>query len=84
MWGLFGDRTDSPPGTYYYASSEQRVFFWTMFDQVLIRPDLLPRFDPKDLEILHSDGTASFLTTDGTPDATTASDHLPLLFRLSL
>jgi len=84
MWGLFGDGTPGPSGTYYYSSAEHRVFFWNMFDQVLIRPDLLPLFDNKELEILESDGELSFLSNEGLPDADAASDHLPVMFRLAL
>jgi len=55
-----------------------------MFDQVLIRPDLLSLFDNKELEIIESDGEASFLSNAGLPDANVASDHLPVMFRLAL
>jgi len=84
MWGFFGDHQPGPPGTYYYESSVQKVFFWNMFDQVLIRPDLLPLFDNEDLKILASDGKVSFLSKTGIPDGKNASDHLPILFRLRL
>ncbi len=84
MWGLFGDATPGPPGTYYYSRSEPRVFFWNMFDQVLIRPDLLHRFSNEDLEIVESDGDTSFISRRGVPDTNVASDHLPIFFRLRL
>lgn len=84
MWGLLGDSTPGPSGTYYYGKAEHRVFFWNMFDQVLIRPDLLPLFNNKELEIPESDGEVSFLSEGGLPDANVASDHLPVVFRLAL
>lgn len=84
MWGLLGDTTPGPPGTYYYRTGKYKMFFWNMFDQVLIRPDLLDRFSNADLEILTSDGHYSFLAKTGLPDSKEASDHLPLLFRLAL
>ena len=84
MWGLFGDGTPGPSGTYYYRRAEHTMFFWNMFDQVLIRPDLLSRFDNKGLEILESDGEISFLLDTGLPDKNAASDHLPIMFRLTL
>ena len=84
MWNLLGDTTPGPPGTYYYRKSEPIVFFWNMFDQVLIRPDLLPLFSNKDLKILTSDGDTSFLSSQGVPDANIASDHLPILFKFEL
>ncbi len=84
MWSLFGDWPHDPPGTYYYRGSEHKAFFWSMFDQLLIRPELLDRFGNSDLEIVLSDGKVSFLSASGVPNATIVSDHLPILFRLSL
>jgi len=84
MWGLFGDGTPGPSGTYYYRSAEHRAFFWNIFDQVLIRSDLLPLFDNKELEILESDGEVSLLSNEGLPNADATSDHLPVMFRLAL
>ncbi|MCI0486505.1 MAG: endonuclease/exonuclease/phosphatase family protein [Blastocatellia bacterium] len=65
MWGRFGDTTEGPPGTYYYPSSEQKTFFWNMFDQVLLRPDLLPFFCNEDLMILTGHNSESFLSPRG-------------------
>jgi len=84
MWGHFGDATEGPPGTYYFERAEQAIFFWNMFDQVLLRPDLLPYFRNEELKILTEDGTTSFLSARGLPDASVASDHLPILFKLHL
>ncbi len=44
MWGLFGDGTRGPSGTFYHRRAEHKVYFWNMFDQVLVRPQLLDRF----------------------------------------
>lgn len=41
MWSRFGEQASAPPGTYYYGASGQLAYFWNIFDQVLIRPDLL-------------------------------------------
>ncbi len=84
MWNLFGDKTGGPLGTYYRWGSNPIEYFWHIFDQVLIRPDLLERFHDGDLEIVTSDGTNSFIFHDGIPDTNNASDHLPLVFKLSL
>lgn len=60
-------------------------FSWNMFDQVLIRPELLPYFRTKELEILTGDGETSFLTArSGVPGAQNGSDHLPIVFKLNL
>jgi len=84
MWSLFGDISAGPPGTYYHASSEHRVFFWNMFDQVLIRPDLLDAFNPRELEIIHTNGDISLLSSQNRPDDEQFSDHLPIRFTLAL
>ncbi len=84
MWGRFGDTTPGPPGTYYYRGSEHVTHFWHLFDQVLLRPELLSFFRPEDLEILDRVGTTSLLTQAGLPDRSIGSDHLPLLFRFRL
>jgi hypothetical protein len=84
MWSLLGDHSAGPPGTYYYKSeSGQVVYYWHMLDQVLLRPDLLPVFDNRSLQILDSDGQDSFLSPNGTPDTVTGSDHFPITFRLN-
>jgi hypothetical protein len=84
MWGLLGDSTPGSPGTFYYSGAEHRTYFWNMFDQVLIRPDLLPLFDNEELEIPESDGEVSFLSDKDLPDKNVASDHLPVTFKLAL
>ena len=80
MWGVMGDRTPGPPGTYYRSSSESVNYFWNTYDQVLVRPELIPHLSA--VRVLDSDGTDSLLTANGLPDAVNGSDHLPLFFRL--
>ena len=84
MWGHFGDAMEGPSGTFYDGRSEHVTYFWNMFDQVLIRPELLRMFRNEALRILSVSGERSLLTAKGLPDASAASDHLPLLFRLDL
>ena len=84
MWRYFGDETPRPSGTHYYWHSGHNEYFWNIFDQVLIRPDLIDRFDSKSLEIVSSDGRDSFLKMDGTIDDRNFSDHLPLYFKINL
>lgn len=84
MWGLMGDSTPGPAGTYYYDNSEHTTLFWNMFDQVLLRPKLLSAFDNRSLQILETDGDTSFLSRHGIPDKTKGSDHLPVLFSLDI
>jgi len=83
MWGFFGDRTTGPAGTYHHGAATVGNLFWQMFDQVLLRPDLMNAL--QDLEILDRIGAQSLLTEKGgVPDRSVASDHLPLAFRLTL
>lgn len=84
MWGRFGDTTKGPPGTYYHSRANYHEYFWHMFDQVLIRPELLGTFDSETLQILTECGETMFLRRSGEPDATRISDHLPLVFTLKV
>jgi hypothetical protein len=94
MWGHFGDATHEvhplgteehrPPGTCYYPAREPAWYYWNIFDQVLLRPSLLPFFRNQDLRVLVTDGSTSLLNARGLPDRQSASDHLPLLFRLDV
>jgi hypothetical protein len=84
MWGLFGDGSRGPAGTYYRDSAEHHDYFWHMFDQVLVRPGLLQQFPTDGVTILSDDGTDSLLNAKGLLDASCPSDHLPLLFKLNV
>ena len=83
MWSHFGDGKSIPPGTFYYSNAEPVVFFWNMFDQVLVRPDLLNAFSNDSLKIITSVKEIPFLSSQGRPKKK-ISDHLPLLFKLNL
>ena len=84
MWGHFGDRSERPPGSYYYERAEQVSYFWHTFDQVLIRPQLMDRLRADQVRILDKAGDSPLATEDGHPDVKNLSDHFPLLFRLDL
>jgi hypothetical protein len=84
MWGLLGDGSRGPAGTFFHRHAEQEAYFWNMFDQVLVRPALLDRFDFKDLAILDDTGAEPLVKDSGVPDRDVGSDHLPVLFRLNL
>ena len=71
-------------GEYHYVKSVHKNFFWNMFDQVLIRPELLSSFSHDSLQILTAIGNTSLLSKNGRPNLKVASDHLPLLFTLQL
>jgi hypothetical protein len=82
MWSHFGDSGDNPPGTYYYDRAEPVNYFWNMYDQVLVRPELLDGFSTGSLRILTTAGPRALLDLHGHPDKASASDHLPIVFGL--
>ena len=84
MWNHFGDHPPSPPGSYHRGGSGQTEYFWHLFDQVLLRPDLLEYFADDGLEILTRIGQQSLVNQDGIPDPRMGSDHLPLFLELSI
>jgi hypothetical protein len=84
MWAQFGDRQDGPPGTYYYERSELVNYYWNVFDQVMVRPELMDRFDGKKVRIPTKIGETSLLFENGRPNNQDFSDHLPLLFEVEL
>jgi endonuclease/exonuclease/phosphatase family metal-dependent hydrolase len=83
MWNHFGDANSDTAGSYFYDASKQVSYFWNVFDQVLIRPELASAFDPASLQILKSVGNESLVRGNGRPDSTTYSDHLPIVFELA-
>lgn len=83
MWSLQGDVRNKVAGSYYYNTSNYLNSFWNTFDQVLIRPELIPNFDKDSLQILSSDGVKSLLSLNERPNKS-YSDHLPLFFMLKL
>jgi exonuclease III len=82
MWSFFGDRTPGPAGTYYHRASNPGNLFWNIYDQVLLRPDLMD--DLVDLQILTNDGETDLVTQSGLPKESDCSDHLPILFTMNL
>jgi len=83
MWNHFGDARGLTAGSYFYDSAEHVNYFWHLFDQVLIRPELAERFDPSHLKIVTSFAGRALARTDGRPDAAVGSDHLPVVFELN-
>jgi hypothetical protein len=84
MWSHLGDAAGRTGGTYYYDRAGHVNLFWNIFDQVLVRPSLMPRFSPEDIRVVESDGARSLLTDKGVPDNKYASDHLPITFKVKM
>lgn len=83
MWQHFGEANGTPAGTYYRVGTEDE-HFWNIYDQVLVRPALLPHFQDSSVRILASTGHSPLLTREGVPRREAISDHLPVLFRLDI
>jgi hypothetical protein len=82
MWNFLGDNNKSKvAGTYYNNAGAYTNYYWNMFDQVLLRPDLLANFDENSLEIITSNGATSYIKK-GIIN-TQYSDHLPIKFTLN-
>lgn len=84
MWSLFGDVKNVVPGSYHYRRNELVNHPWNIFDQVLIRPSLLPNFDKSSLHFVDNVAGKTLLTKSGTPNSKNYSDHLPLVFTINL
>lgn len=85
MWTLFGDKgRGDVAGTIYYDHSEHLQYFWNMFDQVLIRPQLIGQFDMAELKIISRDRNYSLLNQNGRINTIVYSDHLPIKFKINL
>ena len=84
MWGHLGDVSGTPAGSYFYRSSDDVCYYWNIFDQVLVRPDLLEYFDANAVRILDSDGKSRLVGDGRPPQRPVLSDHLPLLFTIGL
>lgn len=82
MWSRLGDGSPGPPGTHFFGDSGPVAYFWNTYDQVLVRPDLLPYFPDDKLRVLTTWTGGSLLDAQGRPDQGQHSDHLPLLFTL--
>ncbi len=82
MWGLWGDNGRGvAPGTMYYNPSRHMQLYWNMYDQVLIRPGVIPFFVDKYLEIITSSRSKSLLSDNHILKAM-YSDHLPIKFSI--
>lgn len=83
MWGLMGDTSHGPIGTYAYRRGGTIRYLWHTFDQIILRPELLPYFSPGDVQILDRAGPQPLLTDKGQINKR-LSDHLPITISLSL
>ena len=82
MWSMMGDLSQGPPGSYFYESAGHVEHYWWMFDQVLIRPELVNKTRNDGFRFLTMIGKESLVNGKGMPDSKVGSDHLPLYFEV--
>jgi len=84
MWQFFGDDATGPAGTYYRAGKgDHLAFYWHLFDQVLLRPSLLPFYQDDSVCIVTKIAGTNLAGRDGTPDRESGSDHFPIRVRVN-
>lgn len=83
MWSRLGDESGGPPGTYYLNNGGALVnHYWETFDQILLRPALLPSYKSSGLKVLDRIADKPLLK-EGVIDHR-FSDHLPLVIELDV
>lgn len=84
MWRFWGYSENIPCGTFYFTHSQKpMLLYWNLFDQVLIRPELLSSFCDDSLKIITHTENFNLLKRNGIIN-TDISDHLPIVFTLNL
>ena len=84
MWGFLGDLgLGNVSGTMYFSPSKPINYHWNLFDQVLIKPALIPYFEEKKLEIITEIQSVSLLTKQFFVNKN-YSDHLPIFFNFNI
>jgi hypothetical protein len=81
MWTLHGNINNNVMGSYFHHKNPIS-YVWNMFDQVIIRPSLIDRFNYDKLTLIDRIGDTSLLNKQGIPDIKEFSDHLPLKFEI--
>jgi Endonuclease/Exonuclease/phosphatase family len=81
MWSRLGDESRGPSGTFLYQRSGSLVnYYWNTFDQVLLRPALLPFYHQDNLQVLTRINDTSLVAQN----SISVSDHLPIVIRSKL
>ena len=81
MWQLLGKR-ENTYGSYYSESDQQdKSMYWYSFDEVLLRPLLIDKFEWTYFSYITEINEMSLLKS-GKVDKDKYSDHLPLKFEI--
>jgi hypothetical protein len=81
MWSRLGDESTGPPGTYFRRDTGLESLFWNTFDQVLLRPSLLPFYRAEQVRVISEIGEHVLANDQGIHAAT--GDHLPIFVELA-
>ncbi len=89
-WSKFGDHEikkgvvqRKPAGSYYYESSRDLKYYWYVLDQVIMRKELIDKFQFDEFKYVRSIyKNDDLLKGNLIPNEDKYSDHLPLAFKL--
>lgn len=85
MWNLLGDgMIGKPSGSYYHKTNDFHQYFWKMIDQVIIRPDVIDKFNLDELKVLSGGDSFNLINDKHQIDSINYSDHLPITFTLNI
>ena len=79
-WSILGDRKHTP-GTYFRKAEGSQ--FWSVLDQVMMRPEAIQHYDVNSLKIVNETSSNSLLTNNKRPSGK-FSDHLPITFKFTI
>lgn len=80
MWSRMGDDSPGPPGTYHASSEDHHDYRFHTFDQVLVRPSLVPRLSA--VTVPRRLGTVDLVSKMDLPRKAAVSDHLPVIVEI--
>lgn len=83
MWHIMGNDNNICKGTYYYPNST-KSYYWYTYDQIILRPELINKFNIDKLNIITNINGKSLVTKSNLPDKSTISDHLPIKFSIEM
>ncbi len=84
MWSFFGDLSPYSPGTYIFRENSNRNdYVWNMFDQVLMRPEIIHRFANHTIEIIEKKEVGISVNFNKKTKMVNPSDHLPIKLALN-
>ena len=80
MWSRMGDDSPGPPGTFYASSEDHHDYRFHTFDQVFVRPALVPRLGA--VTVPRRLGVVQLVSEMDLPRKAAVSDHLPVIVEI--